>query len=75
MYYNNYIIKTILLKGEPLGFVCQNIQYFFNGEKNSWSKNRGDYGLETYDPKLNVYDKVQVELRGANLVYRRFYDV
>ena len=55
-------IKTILLKGEPLGFVCQNIQYFFNGEKNSWSKNRGDYGLETYDPKLNVYDKEAVEV-------------
>ena len=56
-------MQKILLKGEPLGFVCQNIQYFFNGEKNSWSKNKGDFALETYDPKILPTDKETIQVR------------
>ena len=40
--------KKIVLKGDPIGLVCQNIKYFFDGEQSDWSLNQ-KYGIETYE--------------------------
>ena len=41
--------KKIVLKGDPIGLVCQNIQYFFHGEQSDWSLKNQKYGIETYE--------------------------
>ena len=41
--------KKIVLKGDPIGLVCQNIKYFFDGEQSDWSLNNQKYGIETYE--------------------------
>lgn len=43
--------ENIILKGNPVGLVCQNINYFNGGAQNVW-RNSGDYGLEIYDPNM-----------------------
>lgn len=55
--------SNIVLKGEPMGLVCQNIRYFIGGPSNVWNDSKDNYGIETHDPKLNIKDKKELEVR------------
>jgi diacylglycerol kinase family enzyme len=56
--------QQVLLKGDPIGFVCQNIKYFCNGDSNSWGDNNKEYALQFYDPKSqNINDKQQLQAK------------
>lgn len=46
----NIIDQSIVLKGEPVSIVCQNINYFIGGPANLWRKS-DNYGLEFYENK------------------------
>lgn len=59
-------LNEIVLKGQPLGIVCQNIEYFFNGNPTSWKQTKNEYGLETFDPKISKDDKVAIEKKLKN---------
>jgi len=48
--------KNIILKGDPIGLVCQNITYFFDGKKSIWNENE-NYGIEIYDGEIDKNNK------------------
>lgn len=62
----------VVLKGEPIGFVCQNIKYFFNGEQTSWNDCVNGYGIETFDPTIDRKDKAAYELKKEK--DKKFFD-
>ena len=40
--------EKILIKGEPLGLICQNIKYFCDGNVSKWDTKKPSYGIQTY---------------------------
>ena len=39
--------EKIIIKGEPLGLICQNIKYFFDGNASKWDTKNPSYGIQT----------------------------
>lgn len=44
----NILVKDIVLKGDPVSLVCQNINYYMGGTKDIWRKSKS-IGLEVVD--------------------------
>ena len=40
--------EKIIIKGEPLGIICQNIKYFGDGNISKWDTKKPSYGIQTY---------------------------
>ena len=54
--------KNIMLKGDPIGLVCQNIKYFFDGKQSNWNENE-NYGIEIYDSEIDKNNKEAYEVK------------
>ena len=54
--------KNIILKGDPIGLVCQNIKYFFDGKQSNWNENE-NYGIEIYDSEIDKNNKEAYEVK------------
>ena len=65
--------KKIVLKGDPIGLVCQNIKYFFDGEQSDWSLKNQKYGIETYE-MIDSKDKNAKEVKKFNFIFIFFLD-
>ena len=51
-----------MLKGDPIGLVCQNIKYFFDGKQSNWNENE-NYGIEIYDSEIDKNNKEAYEVK------------
>jgi hypothetical protein len=60
--------ENVILKGEPMGLVCQNIRFFIGGPSNLWKESGDKFGLETFDPKLDKNDKKAVEVKNTLVI-------
>ncbi len=44
-YFNIILVKEVVLKGDPVSLVCQNINYYMGGTKDIWKKS-GNCGIK-----------------------------
>jgi hypothetical protein len=49
-------LEKIVLKGNPVGLVCQNINYFIGGPADAWRNSVDKFGLEVYDSEMKIKD-------------------
>ena len=67
--------EKIIIKGEPLGLICQNIKYFCDGNISKWDNKKPSYGIQTYsDNKIltdstNKYFKELKKVRIFNVIF------
>ena len=67
--------EKIIIKGEPLGLICQNIKYFCDGNISKWDNKKPSYGIQTYsDNKIltdstNKYIKELKKVRIFNIIF------
>ena len=38
--------EKVMIKGEPLGLICQNIKYFCDGNISKWDSKKPKYGIQ-----------------------------
>ena len=48
--------EKIIIKGEPLGLICQNIKYFCDGNISKWDTKEPIYGIQTFRSNKILYD-------------------
>lgn len=70
----NKTYERLVLKGDPVSLVCQNINYFIGGPADIWKKSKDNYGVETYNPNIDKKDKkaVEVSLQVSNITLKWF---
>ena len=64
--------EKILIKGEPLGLICQNIKYFCDGNISKWETKKPSYGIQTYKNNKILSDstnKYIKELKKVSIKY------
>lgn len=54
--------EKIVLKGNPMGLVCQNINYFIGGPGDTWRNSTDRFGLELYDPEIKRKNSKEKEV-------------
>jgi diacylglycerol kinase family enzyme/ribosomal protein S16 len=55
--------EKVVLKGNPVALVCQNINYFIGGPGDAWRNSSDKYGLEVYDPEIRRKNSKEKEVR------------
>ncbi len=58
-------LQPVVLKGNPLGLVCQNINYFIGGPADIWRNSRDNFGLEVFE-EIDLRDKEAVKVLLVN---------
>jgi diacylglycerol kinase (ATP) len=58
-------LQPVVLKGNPLGIVCQNINYFIGGPPDIWRNSRDNFGLEVLED-IDLRDKEAVKVLLSN---------
>jgi hypothetical protein len=46
--------EKIIIKGDPLGLICQNIKYFCDGNLSKWNTKKPKYGIQIRNKKMSV---------------------
>ena len=70
----NSVVKTfkyekVMIKGEPLGLICQNIKYFCDGNESKWDSKKPKYGIQIRK-KMSIDNKSNNELKKVrNYIY------
>lgn len=68
--------EKILIKGEPLGLICQNIKYFCDGNISKWETKKPSYGIQTYKNNKILSDstnKCIKELKKVSIKYLIYF--
>ena len=74
----NSVVKTfkyekVMIKGEPLGLICQNIKYFCDGNESKWDSKKPKYGIQIRKKmsidSVNKSSKELKKVRNYNLFY------
>ena len=64
--------EKILIRGEPLGLICQNIKYFCDGNISKWDNKKPSYGIQTYSDNIadnaNKFCKELEKVRFINII-------
>ena len=55
--------EKIIIKGEPLGLVCQNIKYFCDGNISKWDTKEPVYGIQTYRSNKRLFDSTSKDMK------------
>ena len=55
--------EKILIKGEPLGLICQNIKYFCDGNVSKWDTKKPSYGIQTYKNNKVLSDSTNKSIK------------
>ena len=48
--------EKIIIKGEPIGIICQNIKYFCDGNISKWDSKEPSYGIQTFKSNKILFD-------------------
>ena len=54
-------LQPIVLKGNPVALVCQNINYFIGGPADVWRNSRDNFGLQVHE-EIDIKDKEAVKV-------------
>ena len=60
--------EKILIKGEPMGLICQNIKYFCNGNISKWDSKEPIYGIQTFRSNKILYDSTNKYMKEVKKV-------
>ena len=66
---NSLLDKDIVVKGEPVNIICQNINFYMGGTKDIWRKSGKSIGLrvvEGEERKLSRMDTNRIEKKLSN---------
>jgi hypothetical protein len=70
---NTLVLQDIVLKGDPVSIVCQNIYYYMGGTRDIWKKSGGQLGLEFYD-RQNNEDVLRQQMDSVLTAEQRYND-
>ena len=69
--------EKVMIKGEPLGLICQNIKYFCNGNISKWDSKKPKYGIQIRKKmSIDSINKSNNELKKVriNKLFYYFYN-
>ena len=63
--------EKVIIKGEPLGLICQNIKYFCDGNISKWDTKKPKYGIQIRNKKMSIdsINKSNKELKKVSKYY------
>ena len=70
--------EKIMIKGEPLGLICQNIKYFCDGNISKWDCKKPKYGIQIRKKmSTDSINKSNKELKKVRnyIIYKYFYKI
>ena len=63
-----------MIKGEPLGLICQNIKYFLNGNLSKWDSKMPKYGIQIRKKmSTDSVNKSNKELKKVSKIFYILY--
>ena len=66
--------EKVMIKGEPLGLICQNIKYFLNGNLSKWDSKRPKYGIQIRKKmSTDSVNKSNKELKKVSKIFYILY--
>jgi hypothetical protein len=67
--------EKILIKGEPLGLICQNIKYFCDGNISKWETKKPSYGIQTYKNNKILSDSTNKCIKELKKVSIKIFNI
>ena len=61
--------ENVMIKGEPMGLVCQNIKYFLDGNLSKWDSKKPKYGIQIKKKMSTDSVKSNKELKKVSIFY------
>ena len=61
--------EKIVIKGEPLGIIGQNIKYFGDGNISKWDSKKPSYGIQTYKNNKILSDSSNKYIKKVSNIY------
>ena len=66
--------EKVIIKGEPLGLICQNIKYFGDGNISKWDSKKPKYGIQIRKKmSIDSVNKSNKELKKVSNYYILFF--
>ena len=62
--------EKVMIKGEPMGLICQNIKYFCDGNISKWDSKKPKYGIQIKKKiSIDSVNKSNKELKKVSIFY------